>query len=65
MSGERWPPAILNFVLSYHERCRCHRELMALGLPVLVTRVGGLPENLEDGVEGWIVPIKKDPHMQS
>ena len=47
------------FVLSYREALSfACRELMALGLPVLVTRVGGLPENLEDGVEGWIVPMK-------
>lgn len=49
------------FVLSYREALSfACRELMALGLPVLVTRVGGLPENLEDGVQGWIVPMK-DP----
>ena len=49
------------FVLSYREALSfACRELMALGLPVLVTRVGGLPENLEDGREGWIVPMK-DP----
>ena len=33
---------------------------MALGLPVLVTRVGGLHENVTAGQEGWIVP-EKDP----
>lgn len=49
------------FVLSYREALSfACRELMALGLPVLVTRIGGLPENLDDGVEGWIVPMK-DP----
>ena len=29
---------------------------MSLGLPVLVTRVGGLPENLVENESGWIVP---------
>ena len=32
------------------------REMMAMGLPVVVTDVAGLPENVEDGVDGWIVP---------
>jgi glycosyltransferase involved in cell wall biosynthesis len=46
----------VGFVLSYQEALSfACRELMALGLPVLVTRVGGLPENLVDGVQGWIV----------
>jgi glycosyltransferase involved in cell wall biosynthesis len=49
----------MGFVLSYHEALSfACRELMALGLPVLVTRVGGLPENLVDGREGWVVPAK-------
>jgi glycosyltransferase involved in cell wall biosynthesis len=51
----------VGFVLSYHEALSfACRELMALGLPVLITRVGGLPENLTDEKEGWIVP-PKDP----
>ena len=47
----------VGYVLSYQEALSfACRELMALGLPVLVTRVGGLPENVTDGQEGWIVP---------
>jgi glycosyltransferase involved in cell wall biosynthesis len=47
----------IGYVLSYQEALSfACRELMALGLPVLVTRVGGLPENLTDQREGWIVP---------
>jgi len=49
----------LGFVLSYKEALSfACRELMALGLPVLVTRVGGLPENLIENESGWIVPAK-------
>ena len=49
----------LGFVLSYHEALSfACREKMAMGLPVLVTRVGGLPENVFDDLEGWIVPAR-------
>ncbi len=30
-------------------------EAQAVGLPVIATRVGGLPEVLEEGVTGWLV----------
>ena len=33
-----------------------HREMMAMGRPVLASAFGGLPENLHDGIDGWIVP---------
>ncbi|MGB3342512.1 MAG: glycosyltransferase family 4 protein [Aequorivita sp.] len=35
-------------------------EAMALGLPVLSTDCGGVLELIEDGLEGWVVPIR-DP----
>jgi glycosyltransferase involved in cell wall biosynthesis len=31
-------------------------EAMAYGRPPLVARLGGLPEVVEDGVAGWVVP---------
>lgn len=32
------------------------REMMSMGLPVMVSDHGGLPENITSGVDGWIVP---------
>lgn len=32
------------------------REMMAAGKPVIVSAVGGLPENVTDGRDGWVVP---------
>jgi glycosyltransferase involved in cell wall biosynthesis len=56
----------LGFVLSYHEALSyACREKMALGLPVLVTRVGGLPENVSDGCEGWIVPARSPESIKA
>jgi len=51
----------IGFVLSYREALSyACRESLALGLPTLISNAGGLPENLLDGVEGWIVPAR-DP----
>lgn len=36
-------------------------EAMALGKPSVVTRAGGLPEVIEDGRQGFVVP-PRDPH---
>lgn len=47
------------FVLSYREALSfACREIMGLGLPALVTNAGGLPENVTDGVDGWVVPVR-------
>ena len=55
----------IGFVLSYQEALSfACREMMSLGLPVLVTNAGGLPENLTDRSEGWIVPVR-DPQAIS
>src|SRR5699024_8990136 len=52
----------MGFVLSYREALSyACRETLAMGLPVLVSDVGGLPENLRHGVEGWVVPARQ-PH---
>jgi glycosyltransferase involved in cell wall biosynthesis len=49
----------IGFVLSYREALSfACREVMALGLPALVSNAGGLPENVTDGQDGWIVPVK-------
>jgi L-malate glycosyltransferase len=47
----------VGFVLSYAIETvsfAC-REMMAMEKPVIVSRYAGLPENIDDGVDGWIV----------
>lgn len=47
------------FVLSYREALSyACRETLSLGLPTLVSDAGGLPENVENGVDGWVVPAR-------
>lgn len=33
------------------------REMMACGLPVIVSDFGGLPENIDHAINGWITPV--------
>lgn len=50
----------VGFVLSYAVETisfAC-RETMAMGKPVLVSDYAGLPENIDDGVDGWRVPVR-------
>ncbi|BBO60135.1 glycosyltransferase [Mycoavidus sp. B2-EB] len=55
----------IGFVLSYAEAISfACREMMAMGKPVIVTNCGGLPENITEGEDGWIVS-QHDPHTLS
>jgi glycosyltransferase involved in cell wall biosynthesis len=48
--------ADIGFVLSQKEALSIAcREMMAMGKPVLVSNVGGLPENISNNQDGWIV----------
>ncbi len=37
------------------------REMMAMGKPVMVSDYAGLPENIDHGQDGWIVPVRNIP----
>jgi colanic acid/amylovoran biosynthesis glycosyltransferase len=39
------------------------KEAMASGMPVLGTRHAGIPELVEDGVSGWLVPERNEPAL--
>jgi glycosyltransferase involved in cell wall biosynthesis len=46
----------VGFVLSWRETISfACREMMAMGVPVIVSNHGGLPENIDDSRNGWIV----------
>jgi len=49
--------ADIGFVLSYKVETISYacREMMAMGKPVMVSNYAGLPENIDDGEDGWIV----------
>ena len=38
---------------------------MSVGLPVIVTPVGAMPEIVQDGVNGFIVPIGNDAALSA
>lgn len=38
-------------------------EAMAMERPVVATEVGGVPEQIEDGEQGWLVPTKQPDAM--
>ena len=40
------------------------KEAMATGLPVIATAHGGIPELVEDGVSGFLVPERDPPALQ-
>ena len=44
--------------------CNAVVEAQSMGLPVVVTDAGGLPENVMDGVSGFVVP-RRDPSGMS
>ncbi|WP_342219576.1 glycosyltransferase family 4 protein [Rickettsiella endosymbiont of Miltochrista miniata] len=39
------------------------REMISMGLPVIVSNFGGLPENITAEYDGWIVPINDIPSL--
>ncbi len=39
-------------------------EALAVGLPIIATNVGGNPEIVTDGVNGWLVPAKDSQALQ-
>ena len=43
---------------------RAALEAMAMGLPVITTDAGGMPEVVDDGVEGFVVPRRDPPRWR-
>lgn len=43
--------------------CNAVIEAQAAGLPVVCSNAGGLPENVEDGVTGFVVPRRDSPAL--
>lgn len=44
--------------------CNAVIEAQAMGIPVVTSDAGGLPENVEDGVTGFVVP-RRDPRAMA
>ena len=36
---------------------------MSSGLPIIATEVGGIPEQVDEGVNGFLVPVKRPDAM--
>lgn len=54
------------FVLSYREAASyASCETMAMGIPALVSNAGGLPENVRQGIDGWVVPVADIDMLES
>lgn len=55
----------LGFVLSHALETLSFacREMLAMGLPVIVSDFGGLPENITAEYDGWIVPVNNIPRL--
>ena len=51
-----YPDLDLAVVPSHSENCGGAVEPLLSGVPVVATNVGGLPELIEDGKTGWLVP---------
>ena len=51
-----YPDLDLAVVPSHSENCGGALEPLLSGVPVVATNVGGLPDLIEDGTTGWLVP---------
>ncbi|MGD0402562.1 MAG: glycosyltransferase family 4 protein [Candidatus Acidiferrales bacterium] len=51
-----YPDLDLAVVPSYSENCGGAVEPLLSGVPVIATNVGGLPDLVQDGKTGWLVP---------